>query len=164
MQHTHRTTLIAVLLSLLSACNPSAAPTANTSATPAASNENVEALLTKMEQDWTDAILKQDTARIEPILADDMLAIIPNGQTITKPQHLAFIKDETYKPESLSIDNIKVRVFGDSAVVTYHQSEKSQFQGKDNSGETLWTDIFVKRDGRWQIVAEHGSRLEPKED
>jgi len=60
----------------------------------------------------------------------------------------------------VSIDGIKVRVFGDTAVVTYGQTEKSQYKGKDSSGRTMWTDIFVKRNGKWQLVANHSSRVE----
>ena len=85
------------------------------------------------------------------------MTTLPDGQTNSKADHLEEIRTEQYKVESMTLDDIKVRVFGDTAVVTYGVTEKSVDKGKDSSGHTVWTDIFIKRNGGWQIVAEHGS-------
>ena len=157
---------IAVMALLgLSACGKGSEPTPAVSATvaTAASSENVEQILSKMEQDWTVALLKGDAVFHESLLADDYIGIAPDGRITNKAQSVDEVRSGAFKTESMSIDGVKVRVFGDVAVVTYGQSEKSQFQGKDSSGRSLWTDIFVKRNGKWQIAANHGSRVdEPK--
>src|SRR5262245_37381482 len=127
----------------------------STAAPAVASTENVAEVLTKIENDWIEAALKHDPAMVERILADDFVAIEPNGKTSMKAQIVDGTKPGGYTAEALSIDDVKVRVFGDTAVVTYGQSEKSLNQGKDLSGRSVWTDVFVKRNGRWQIVAEH---------
>jgi hypothetical protein len=120
-------------------------------------------MLSKMEQDWPDATVKGDVAFQDSIPADDYIGIMEDGSTNTKVQWIDFMRSGAFKAESMSINGIKERVFGDVAIVTYGQSEKSQFQGKDYSGQTLWTDIFLRRNGKWQIVANHGSRVsEPK--
>ena len=86
-----------------------------------------------------------------------------NAGDIGRSQSVEEIRSGAFKAESMSIDGVKVRVFGNVAVVTYGQSEKSQTLGKDSSGRTLWTDIFVNRNGQWQLAANHGSRVdEPK--
>ncbi len=69
------------------------------------------------------------------------------GVLQTKAQWIDFIRSEAFRAQSMSINGVKVRVFGDVAVVTYGQSEKSRFQGKDYSGQTLCIDIFLRRNG-----------------
>ncbi len=122
--------------------------------------ENVEQILTKMERDWADAILKKDFVTIDRIVAEDCIFTVPDGRTLTRTQVNEELRAGVWVPESLAYENMKVRVFGDAAVVTAVQIEKSKSNGKDSSGSYLFTDVFVKRDGRWQLVAEHGSRLE----
>ena len=53
----------------------------------------------------------------------------------------------------------KVNVYGDTAIVTFASNDKGTYKGKDISGKTRWTDVFVKRGGKWQIVSSHGSRV-----
>ena len=48
---------------------------------------------------------------------------------------------------------MKVRAYGDTAVVTYVTTDKGKFKGQDISGRYRWTDVFVRRGGTWQIVA-----------
>jgi hypothetical protein len=156
----HSTLIIASLV-CAAACTEggqNAAPIST--AAPAASSENVAEVLTKIENDWIEAALKHDAATVERILADEFVAIGPSGKTSTKAQIVDLTKPGGYTAEALSINNVNVRVFGDAAVVTYTQSEKSQNQGRDLSGRSVWTDVFVKRNGRWQIVAEHASCAE----
>jgi hypothetical protein len=54
--------------------------------------------------------------------------------------------------ESGTLLDLKARVFGDVVVVIGSDESKSSFNGKDTSGRSIWTDIFVKRPGRWQAV------------
>ena len=158
-----RIVLIAVTpLLVLAGCGQGGDPTpaVSPSASLSSTSENVDQVLSKMEQDWVAALLKGDAAFQESILADDYIGVAPDGRIGTKAQSVEEVRSGAFKAESMSIDGIKVRIFGDVAVVTYGQSEKSQFQGKDTSGRSLWTDIFVKRNGNWQIAANHGSRVE----
>lgn len=154
-----KSTLALVALIFVVACGQSSQQAATGSNPPpaVAPGENVEQTLAKMEQDWVDAILKHDTAMVDQILADDFVTTLPDGRIQMKAQGIEDLKSGAFTAESMTINDVKVRVFGDTAVVTLGQSEKSQEKGKDMSGRTLWTDIFVKRNGKWQIVAEHGS-------
>ena len=61
--------------------------------------------------------------------------------------------------ELFHLDDLKVRVYGDTAIVFGLETEKSTIHGKDMSGQHRFTDVFVKRDGRWQAVASHLSRV-----
>ena len=48
---------------------------------------------------------------------------------------------------------LRVRVFGNTAVVTGSDTEKSTEGGKDTSGKYIWTDVFVKQNGKWRAVS-----------
>jgi ketosteroid isomerase-like protein len=52
-----------------------------------------------------------------------------------------------------------VRVFGDTVIVHGLETEKSTYKGADSSGQYRFTDVFIKRDGVWVAVAEHGSKV-----
>lgn len=66
---------------------------------------------------------------------------------------------EVSELQSASLDNAKVQIYNDTAIVTYISNDKGTFKGKDISGKTRWTDVFVKRKGSWQVVASHGTML-----
>jgi|NGEPerStandDraft_6_1074524.scaffolds.fasta_scaffold04272_2 hypothetical protein len=113
---------------------------------------SVEQALMQMERDSAEAQLKKDAATLDRILADDWVAEGSAG-TITKAQILTELKSGDYKVDSSTLGDMKVRVFGDTAVVTCSDDEKSSYKGKDISGHWIWTDVFVKRQGRWKVVA-----------
>jgi len=155
---------LAVVLASASACsNPAnsvstATPAPAVSAAPA-SDANVEQQVIQVVKDWVDAVPKREAARIGPLLADDFVAILWDGKQRTKAEHLAEISSGQYVVESITLEDTQARVLGDTAVVTYYQFEKSQTAGTNTSGGSAWTDILARRDGRWQIIAEHGSRF-----
>ena len=122
----------------------------------------VEQELIKLEKDWGEAGLKNDIAFFDKILADDFTESTPEGYFITKAQYIAQMKSGEFVATSWVQDDIKVRVYGDAAVVTGRTATKAQYKGKDVSGQYLWTDTFIKRDGRWQCVATHGSEIPQK--
>ena len=118
----------------------------------------VEQTLKQMEHDWTEASLKKDVATLDKILADDWVGQGPTG-TAPKAEALADLKSGDNKLDSITLGDMKVRVFGDTAIVTGSDDEKSSYKGKDTSGHWIWTDVFVKRQGRWQAAASQGTLM-----
>ena len=143
----------AVLMALLMTMAPQAA-----SAAPAAGS--VEQAIAQMEKEWTEAGLRHDTAALERIVADDWTGVNWDGAKYTKSQAIDDLKSGTFVAQSVTMDPIKVRVFGDTAVATGGDTEKSTYKGKDSSGHFLWTDVYVKRNGKWQAVASQSTRFE----
>jgi ketosteroid isomerase-like protein len=76
-----------------------------------------------------------------------------------KTQFIADLKSGTLKMESTKNDDMKVQVYGDTAIVTYRSTDKGKYKDFDISGQYRWTDVFVKRNGRWQIVSTQGTRI-----
>jgi ketosteroid isomerase-like protein len=60
----------------------------------------------------------------------------------------------------MDLDEISVNVYGDTAVSFTSQEEKSTYGGRDTRGHYHFTDVWVKKGGRWQVVASHGSRFD----
>jgi len=112
----------------------------------------VEDTLAGMERAWCAALVKKDAAALESILADDFTGVGSGGTTSTKAAQLSDVKAGGVR--SCVHDNIKVRLYGDTAVLTGH----TVLTGTGfNNRQVLWTDTFVKRNGRWQCVASHST-------
>jgi hypothetical protein len=123
---------------------------------------SVEQELIKLEQDWANALVKADLAWLDRILADDYISTDSEGIVGNKAQEIATMKSGDYVLISTVLDNFKVHVYGVAAVYFGRSTDKAQFKNKDISGQYQWTDTWVKRDGRWQCVASHGSRIAQK--
>lgn len=125
----------------------------------AAKASSVEETLMQIERDWTAALIKADVAAVERIQAPDWPLTDEYGELKTRAQSNAELKSGDQKYQSSVINDLKVRVFGDTAIVHGLSTDKSRFKGKDTSSQYRWTDVFVKREGRWQAVATHVSRV-----
>ena len=121
--------------------------------------QSTEQTLKQLEHDWSQASLKKDFATLDKIMADDWVSIDFQGRTITKSETIASLKSGSPATQAAGIGQMKVRVFGDSAIVTGSDTEKSTLKGKAVIDKYLWTDVFVKRDGRWQAVASQSTKV-----
>jgi ketosteroid isomerase-like protein len=112
-----------------------------------------------IERELLAAILKGDASASERYLADTYVFTGPDGTVETKAQAIADLKSGDLKLQAASLDGAKVQVYGETAIVTYSSNDKGTYKGKDISGKTRWTDVFVNQNGRWQLVASHGTML-----
>lgn len=120
---------------------------------------DVEQTLMRIEQELIDAVLAGDASAVERHYADSFIFTTPDGTMVNKSQVIANVKSGNLKYESTKIDDMKVQVYGDTAVVTLRSTDKGRHKGVDISGQYRWTDVFVRRDGRWQLVAAQGTRI-----
>ena len=133
------------------------APEARTALPP---TQDTEAVLMKIERDAAAALMKKDFAGFAGVFSEDAVFTGPDGAVQTKAQLLADLKSGSLAIESTVISDIKVRVFGEAAVVTYTTTDKGQYKGRDISGRYRWTDTFVRRGGKWQVVAGQGTPIQ----
>ena len=120
---------------------------------------SAEQELIRLANEMVNAILKRDVASLGRLWADDVTHGTPDGMSISKDQALGAIESGVYVATSMTHDNLKVRVYGSTAVISGLNTEKSQLMGSDTSGQYLFTDTWIKRDGRWQCVATHLSEV-----
>lgn len=113
----------------------------------------------QLEHDWTDAMKAGDVDKLSQILADDWTSLSYDGSKSTKKQYLSQLKSGASKLESFEFGPMDVKVLGAVAVVQGSDTEKSSMKGKDTSGKWVWTDVFVKRNGKWQAVRSQAARV-----
>jgi ketosteroid isomerase-like protein len=122
-------------------------------------NPLVEQELVKMENEWARAWQLPDPGALETIVGDDftLTSSSSKGEITNKRQYI----DSTLKlvrGDGFSFEKLNVRIYGDTAVINAQFQQTATFAGHDWSGEFLLTDVWVKRNGRWQVVARHASR------
>jgi uncharacterized protein (TIGR02246 family) len=115
--------------------------------------------LKQLEKDWLEAQKAKDADKLGAILAEGWVGIGTDGKSTTKSEAMAHLKTPGYSLDSYEIGPMKVRIFGNAAVVTGSDTEKSMEAGKDSSGKYVWTDVFVRREGKWLAVASHDSKV-----
>ena len=124
----------------------------------------VEELLKKAEADWITASLRRDKVWLEGFLADEVTVTHPtSGKVKHKAEEIADTIDPTMAAESMTLGEMKVRVFGQPPLLGVVTGMSSETGGgahlTDRDRSYLFTDTFLKRDGRWQLIASHSSRL-----
>ena len=122
----------------------------------------MEEELLKLERAFADAIIKNDLESIGRIVADDWIIVDPNGEIVDRTRFFEVIKSGALTHDIMESEDFRVRVYGESAVVTAITSTKGKFMGQEFSTRERATDAFVKRDGRWQCVLTHLTRFTTK--
>jgi ketosteroid isomerase-like protein len=117
-----------------------------------------EALL-QIERDWINAVLNKDRAALDSILADDYVSSGEEGVR-NKRQALNEAMSSVLKIESAEHSNLQPMVFGNTAIVHGVTTIEGTEGRQDISGQYRWTDIFERRDGRWQCVVGYGTPVE----
>ena len=106
---------------------------------------------------WAEAIKNRDVAAADQILGAEYALWATGIGEMPRAQWLAALPE--YVVHSYELTPKHVQVYGDTAVMRSHYHQTATVFGKDRSGPMLVTDVWVKRDGRWQVVARHSSAL-----
>ena len=113
--------------------------------------------LIDMENKWVAALEKSDAAALDAILADSYVDADEQGHRSDKQAVLAILKSGDLKLESLKLSDMKVNVYGDAAVVTGTIKATLKVDGREQTSTDLFTEVFVKKGGKWQCVTVHVS-------
>lgn len=145
---------------LIGSCAPAESTTSEAPAAPTESDADVEATILGLEQQWVDAIVNKDTAALDRLLADDFVGTSPTGFYYYKDTAIDDLAQGTLDVTSMDLDEASVNVYGDTAVTFTSQEEVSTYAGEDTSGHYRYTNVWIRRDGEWHVVASHGSRFD----
>jgi ketosteroid isomerase-like protein len=163
MKHEIRIAIVIFGFLVLWSCSPNGAPATTPGATIQPADFTADkAAIVGLEKEWAEAIVNRDMATLNEIIADDFVGTSWSGDTYVKTRAVEDIEFRVYVAESLALEGINVNVFGDTAVVTLTQVEKSKYGGQECSGRYGYADVWMKRDGRWQAVSSYG-RVEAAE-
>ena len=108
--------------------------------------------LRQLERNLISAIQAKDTEKLKRIWADEYLGTAPDGRVVNREDLLSAVKGGALALESLEVDDLRVRLFGDVAVMTGHAAVKASVDNEDYSGSYRGTGIFIKRQGRWEVI------------
>ena len=103
------------------------------------------------ESQWADAVADGDVSVVQRILADDYIGVdAGDGHLYDKAEGISWIRDHHNEFLSNQLDQVKIRFFGNTAVA---QGSESWEKRTGERGRFAWTDTWILRNGRWQIVA-----------
>jgi ketosteroid isomerase-like protein len=119
-----------------------------------------EAAIIQMIHDTCKAYLHADVAKMTELLTEDFTLTDASGVITTRADDIEIAKKGTLKYDIFENYDMKVRLYGDSAVVTGKTRVKGKVGENPFAAEFQFTDTIVRRDGRWLFAASHISRLE----
>ena len=115
-------------------------------------SEQTEQAVTRLVDAWAVAELGRDTAFLESALADDFLGIGPLGFMLTKQEWLARHQSGELRYTAFSVDEVKVRVYTEAALVTCRQVQQATYRGTPVPGQFRASLMVVRQDGRWRLA------------
>ena len=130
-----------LLVALIGVCVPSTSR----------SQDAVKKTLIDLEHTINEATRTKDRAALERIYADDYYCVHSNGAAMNKAAELSKNMSTENAWTDFGLDDVVVRVFGDVGILTGRLTLKGSAKGFRPGGRRF-SDIFVRRDGRWQLV------------
>ena len=119
--------------------------------------ESVEQAIRQLDNERIQAQIHADATALDRIYADDFIGVGPSGRVRTKPQVISDFTSGELKFQSITTDDVQVRVYRDTAVETGRSTMIGQDKGQTVPRDTRFTRVWVKQQGRWQLVANHYS-------
>jgi len=134
---------------LLGACAFAQAPRNNTPTDSAS--------LVALERMWNEAQVARDSTAIGNMIGERFVNTEFNGEVSDRQGFLANFADPKYKPTAMNIEDVKVEMYGGTAVVTGTYHTKGSYAGKAYEHVGRFTDTWIFQNGKWLCVASHSS-------
>jgi uncharacterized protein (TIGR02246 family) len=120
---------------------------------------SVEQTIRQLDNERIQAQIHADATALDRIYAEDFIGIGPSGTVRHKPQVLSDFTSGHLKFQSITTDEVQVRVYENTAVETGLSTMVGQDKGKAVPRDNRFTRVWVKQQGRWRLVANHYSLL-----
>ena len=118
---------------------------------------SVEEVIKKLDDERIQAQIHADATALDRIYAADFIGVGPSGRVRTKPQVISDFTSGDLRFQSISTDDVRVRVYGNAAVETGRSTMNGQDKGNAVPHDPRFTRVWVKQQGRWRLVANHYS-------
>ena len=121
----------------------------------------IERQIYKLEEELTQTEHRLDVEALDRIYADDIIVTAPIGLCVDKPTVMAEVRSAADKAVVGRYDkeDLQVRAFGDTAVSSYRMAAEATFEGTEIKRQLCVTNVWLKRNDQWQIVARHTASL-----
>ena len=118
---------------------------------------SVEEAIRKLDNERIQAQIHADATALDRIYAADFIGVGPSGRVRTKPQVISDFTSGDLTFQSITTDDVQVRVYENTAVETGRSTMDGKDKGKTVPRDTRFTRVWVKQQGRWRLVANHYS-------
>jgi ketosteroid isomerase-like protein len=124
------------------------------------STQQAERELIELERQLSAALARQDASVLDRLWSETLVFTFPNGQISNKAQRLAAQKPSADPHQLTNLnEEVKVRLYGNSAVVTVRSRWVDKTGTRQYGDPYQATHVWVKQNGRWQLVAAHVSQV-----
>jgi ketosteroid isomerase-like protein len=113
----------------------------------------------RVANEWDRAMVGNDAEVIGPYIAEDWIIIGSDGSVSDKPTFLQLVQSGTLSHDEMTSEDVRVRVYGDTAVVTARGVSGGKYQGQAFREVERSSCVFVRQQGQWRCVLTHLSRL-----
>lgn len=127
--------------------------------TSKASSSADAAKLVALERLWNQAQVIRDSAAVASMIGDKFVNTEWDGEVTDRGRFLADFADPKFQPTIMSIDDVKVEMYGATAIVVGNYHTKGTYGGKPYEHFGRFTDTWLFADGKWLCVASHTSLL-----
>jgi ketosteroid isomerase-like protein len=108
------------------------------------------AYIRQSESDWAESVVANDAGVLERILADDFVGVDIDGSHYSKADAIKDYRSQPSEFASNHLNEVEIRFYGDAAVAQGNEGWKKK---NGAAGKFVWTDTWIKRNGKWQVVA-----------
>ncbi|MFZ6875331.1 nuclear transport factor 2 family protein [Undibacterium sp. Di27W] len=115
--------------------------------------------LTKLSDDWDIAIVRKDKAAIEANMAEDFRQIDGDGDLETKTSFVNGLMSDKLEIDPYKVEDFEVRLYGNVALLSGRTRMTGRYEGKPFTSHYRYIDMYVQRDGKWQIASVQITRL-----
>ena len=124
--------------------------------------EKITEEITQLSKQWSQVAITKDFDLLRRIWADDFSYTEADGHVADREYGFSFFEDNTDTFTSSDVVDFKVRVYGKNFAIgngDHHEAGKDK-EGKPFSRKFRFTNVWVRKNGKWQVVSGHGSKLE----
>ena len=108
---------------------------------------------------WNELRLKPDVPGLERLLAEDWLLTHSDGRVQTRAAYLDELRTRARANQAIGNEDVLVRLYGDTGVVTGTSVQSGTSNGQPWSGRFRFTRVWIRRGGAWIMVSSHSSRI-----
>ena len=116
--------------------------------------------LSRLENVWNEAHVRGDADALDRLWAEDLTVTVPNMPVMTKETAIGISRSGRLRFKRYQTSDIRIRLYGDAAVVTGLVERTRELNGRDVDDKWRFTKVYIRRAGRWQVVAWHASTVE----
>jgi ketosteroid isomerase-like protein len=123
----------------------------------AAQDKSDTATIRALEERWTESYKQRSIDILSSLLSEEFVITVEDGSVYSKAGYISHSADASTRVQIAELSDLKVRMHGDTAIVTGAYHEKGETNGKPYEYHDRLTDVWMKSNGKWQVVASHYS-------